>query len=272
MTTTTRYENPFPGMNPYLEQRHIWPSFHNRLIARMAHELGPLVPDNYRVDIAERTEVVEVDVVSSEPAFIIPDARATDTSGAPGRTSSVATAIAPTEHGVAVRMPMPEEVRVTWLYVQRMPDWKVVTIVEVLSPTNKIRGEVRVKYLRKRAEILSSRVNLIEIDLLRGWEPMPLDTVLPPGHYRILVSRGWQHPDAVLYPFSVQQAIPKFTLPLQPGEDEPEVDLGPIIDDMHRRARYAQVAFYDDPPPGPAFAPEAQQWLEARLEPFRQPA
>ena len=218
---TMRYENPFPGMDPYLEHPHIWPGFHNRLITHMADDLADRLPANYRIDIQERTD--------------------------------------------------PEEARVAWLYVQRMPDWKVVTVVEVLSPTNKIRGEGRDNYLHKRAEFFNSRVSLVEIDLLRRWEPMPLETVAPLSHYRILVCRGWQRPNAVLYPFGVQQDIPKFTLPLQPGDDEPEVDLGALVSETHRRGRYGQIAGYANRPPAPAFAAEVQKWVDSRLEAFRPP-
>ena len=276
---TMRYDNPFPGMNPYLEDPLIWPGFHNQLIARMAFELGPQVPANYRVDIQERTEVVTIGGSASEPTFRIPDARVTATSDLPDRlelapayTNTATTATAPLENGVAVRVAMLEEARVTYLYVQRMPDWKVVTIVEVLSPTNKIPGEGRTNYLHKRDEVFASGVSLVEIDLLRGGQPMPLQTVLPPSHYRILVSRGWERPDAVLYPFNVQQAIPKFTLPLSPDDDEPEVNIGPIVNALHHNARYAQVVRYADRPPGPALATEFQEWVDERVASFRQPA
>ena len=229
------YDNPFPGMNPYLEDPLIWPGFHNRLIANMADDVGTRVPDNYRVDIQERTEVVTIGE----------------------------------ENGVAVKVAAPDEARVTYLYVQRMPDWKVVTVVEVLSPTNKIPGDGKVSYLHKREEIFASGVSLVEIDLLRGGRPMPLQTVAPPSHYRILISRGWERPDAILFPFSVQQTIPKFTLPLSPADDEPEIDLGPIINAMHRTARYGQVTRYADPPPGPMFTGDYQEWIFGRLEGFR---
>ncbi len=272
------YDNPFPGMNPYLEDPLIWPGFHNQLIARMAFELGPQVPANYRVDIQERTEVVTIGDAASEPTFRIPDARVTDTSGisqfelAPAYASAAATVVSPPENGVAVKVARQEETRVTYLYVQRMPDWKVVTVVEVLSPTNKIPGEGRINYLHKREEIFASGVSLVEIDLLRGGPPMPLQTVVSPSHYRILVSRGWDRPDAVLYPFNVQQAIPKFTLPLSPDDDEPEVNLGSIVNTLHHTARYAQVVRYADHPPGPALAEDFREWMDGQLTAFRQSA
>ena len=278
---TMRYENPFPGMNPYLEDPLIWPGFHNRLIANLADNLGTRVPDNYRVDIEERTEVVTSDGSNPEPTLRRPDVRVTDTSGISERrdllpASAVTTAAVaePPENAVAVQLGMPDELRVTYLYVQRMPDWKVVTVVEVLSPANKIAGEGRRNYLHKREEVLASGVSLVEIDLLRGGQPMPLQTPtatppLPSHHYRILVCRGWERPNAVLYPFRVQQAIPRFTLPLSPEDDEPEVDLGPIVNAMHHRARYAQVTQYAAPPPGPAFDAGAQEWVAERLASWR---
>ena len=269
---TMRYENPFPGMDPYLEHPHIWPGFHNRLITHMADDLAGRLPSNYRIDIQERTEIATVHDSDTSPPYVIPDALLMEASAALGRREAGVTTVAvPPENGVAVRVAMPEEVRVAWLYVQRMPDWKVVTVVEVLSPTNKIRGEGRENYLRKRAEFLNSRVSLVEIDLLRRWEPMPLETVAPLSHYRILVCRGWQRPNAVLYPFSVEQDIPKFTLPLQPGDDEPEVDLGALVSETHRRGRYGQIAGYANRPPAPAFAAEVQTWVDSRLEAFRPP-
>lgn len=69
-----KYDNPFPGMNPYLERRHLWPGFHNRLIAILAEELGPKLPGNYRVDIEERVEIEGSFGPPPDLAFMIPDA------------------------------------------------------------------------------------------------------------------------------------------------------------------------------------------------------
>lgn len=267
------YQNPFPGMDPYLEQPHIWPGFHNRLIAYMADDLNDRLPGHYRVDIEERTEVAAVYGSEPDPALMIPDALVMETSGrATAATAVASAAVAPPENGVAVRVTVPEEARVRWLYVQRMPDWKVVTVIEVLSPTNKASGEGRTKYLREREEIFADGISLVEIDLLRRGQPMPLETALPPSHYRILVCRGWQRPHAILYPFNAQQAIPKFTLPLRPGDEEPEVDLGALVSEVHRRARYAQITHYSEPPPEPALDEETLRWIDERLAALRRPA
>lgn len=41
--------NPFPGMNPYLEQLGLWSQVHNRLIVAIADEITPQVARKYRV-------------------------------------------------------------------------------------------------------------------------------------------------------------------------------------------------------------------------------
>ena len=269
-----RYDNPFPGMNPYLEGRGIWPGFHDRLIALLAETLGPQLPGNYRIDLRQRVEVETPVGPPPELTLMIPDALVFDEPGtrtAPRSATATATATAtaavanPTKGAKAVPVRMPIEVKVNWLRITTAPNHEAVTIIEVLSPTNKVPGEERRRYIRKREAILSAGVNLVEIDLLRNWDPMPLESPPPPSDYRILVCRAWQRPDALLYPFRVQDAIPQFPMPLLPDDAEPAVDLGPIIDGMHHTARYNLVAGYDAPPPAPEFPPETQAWIAEQV-------
>lgn len=269
-----KYDNPFPGMNPYLERRDIWPDFHDRLIASLANELGPQLPDNYRIALHRRVEVQEPLGSALGLNLMVPDALVTReptvTPAGPTATAEAATAVAaPAEEAGAVRVRMPRDIRVAWLRVETVPDRELVTIVEVLSPTNKAPGRERLRYVRKREVIVASGANLVEIGLLRRWEPMPLEAPPTANDYRVLVCRGWERPDALLFPFSVKQAIPKFALPLLP-EDEvgPEVELGPIINAMHHTARYSQVARYGEAPPEPEFPPEAAEWVKERVVGF----
>ena len=267
-----KYDNPFPGMNPYLERPDIWPDFHNRLIAALADELGPQLPDRYHIALERRVEIEEPFGVPSELNLIVPDALVTSEAPdvPPASGEAVAVVAAPPEEAVAVRVRMPREVGVLWLRVQTVPEREVVTVVEVLSPTNKRPGEGRRRYIRKREAIVAGLVNLVEIDLLRGWDPMPLETPPPASDYRILVCRGVESPGAWLYPFMARQRIPKFTLPLL-SEDEahaPQVDLGAIVDRLHHTARYNQETRYDEPPPEPAFEGETRAWVKERVAGF----
>jgi hypothetical protein len=265
----TRYNNPFPGMNPYLERPRLWPGVHNALIARLLDSLGPLLPPQYRIALEERFEIAVVpeEPVRAETRDVIPDLSLTTQRGAAGGVA-VKEPPVPAD-GILVETPAP--VRATYLEVREAPSDRVVTVVEVLSPTNKVQGSGRTDYLDKREDILASDVNLVEIDLLRGGEPMPLTTPVPDCHYRILVSRKRRRPNAYLFPFMIQDPIPKFTLPLLVGDTEPEADLGPLLASMHHTARYNLAINYDRAPPGPALDAETMQWVAKRVEPFREP-
>jgi hypothetical protein len=87
-------------------------------------------------------------------------------------------------------MPLPDEVRETYLEVRETGTDYVLTVLGVLSPTNKRPGRGRRIYQDKRMEVLASRTHLVEIDLVQGWEPMPIMGNGSSSDYRILVSRG----------------------------------------------------------------------------------
>ncbi|MFV9503626.1 MAG: DUF4058 family protein [Oscillochloridaceae bacterium umkhey_bin13] len=99
-------------------------------------------------------------------------------------------------------------------------------------------GEGRDQYLRKRRVILSSLTHLVEIDLLRGGEAMPLQGRTITSDYQLMISRATQRPRAVLLTFNLQQAIPVFHLPLYPGDPEPAVDLNRVLHDRYDRRSY----------------------------------
>jgi len=124
----------------------------------------------------------------------------------------------------------------------------VVTVLEVLSPTNKRLGVGRNADEEKRRDVLSSLSHLIEIDLLRRGEPMALTSGSVQSHYRILVSRVEQRPQADLYAFNLRDEIPQFPLPLKPGDQEPVIDLNVLLDQIYDRAGYGMVIDYRQKP------------------------
>ena len=64
---------------------------------------------------------------------------------------------------------MPEEHREHYLVLRDRGKNELVTVIEVLSPTNKLPGsDGNKEYTQKRERLLNSHVNFIEIDLLRG--------------------------------------------------------------------------------------------------------
>jgi hypothetical protein len=150
-----------------------------------------------------------------------------------------------------VEVPVTDLVEEWYLEIHETATGKVVTVIEVLSPTNKSRLAGRKQYRRKRNRILDTRTSLVEIDLLRAGDPMPVTTRRPvQSDYRILVSRGAARPRAKLYAFGVRQAIPMVPIPLLPRDTEPMLDLNTVVHAVYERARFdLRLNYSQDPVP-----------------------
>ncbi len=156
------------------------------------------------------------------------------------------------------------EFREGYLEIREVATKQVVTVIEVLSPTNKRFGKGRVAYEQKRREVLGSRTHLVEIDLLRSGKPMPIQGSSVQSNYRILVSRGDRRPRAELYVFNIQDAIPTFPLPLR-SEDVPTINLHPLLELAYERAGYGVVIDYNREPV-PALSEADTAWVDTLLQ------
>jgi hypothetical protein len=242
---------PFPGMDPWLEHPALWPDVHNSLIAAIRDELVPKVAPKYFVGLEQHTYLCRPGgtVFIGRPDIGI------------GRTPAIATAegligsLSTAGVGVLeldVEVPVKDLVKEWYLEIHETATGKVVTVIEVLSPTNKSRQEGRKQYLKKRNRILDTRTSLVEIDLLRAGKPMPITTRRPvKSHYRILVSRGAARPRAKLYAFGVRQAMPVVPIPLLPKDAEPMLDLNSVSHALYERARFDLRLDYASPPVPP---------------------
>jgi hypothetical protein len=248
---------PFPGMDPYLEQPELWPDIHNSLISALRNDLAPKLRSRYYLAIEERLYLAKAGSLVEWADMAVM-----------GRPQAAAPASPALEidpgNAVVIELPMPDQIRETFLEVRETDSNKVITVVEILLPTNKRPGPGRNLYLQKRAELLAGQTHLIEIDLLRAWEPMPMRQVAPQAHYWILVSRAEQRPRAHLFPFSIRQPIPTFALPLQLGDQEPTVNLGHLLHALYDRAGYDLRLDYGLEPP-PPLAEEDVAWVEGLL-------
>ncbi len=249
--------NPFPGMNPWLEHPALWGDARFRLISSIARYQSPLLGPYYYVSVGAQAYVATA--FAQPPATRYPDIAAVQPPSPVTRSSRTVQAVAaPVVEPIAVKVPVPDVIEETYLEVREAETGQVVTVIEVLSPTNKRPGVGRQKYKRKRLEILSTHTNLVEIDLLRAWTPMPFEGDTPASHYRILVRRGEQGSQADLYPFTMYDPIPGFPLPLQAGEAEPPIDLNTLLDDVYAEGSYGIRIDYHQPPRPPLSEDEAR--------------
>jgi Protein of unknown function (DUF4058) len=138
-----------------------------------------------------------------------------------------------------------------------------VTSIEVLSPTNKRSGNGRDAYLSKRQRVLGSVTHLVEIDLLRSGRAMEIMTEMPSCHYRILVARVNERPQAQLYGFNLQQPIPTIPIPLERGDGEPLLELQKLLDEVYKQAGFDLTIDYSQAPI-PGLSKEDQSWWATR--------
>ncbi len=258
--------SPFPGMDPYLEHPDHWPGFHNLLIARLAETLGPVLRPRYYVAAEERVYVVE-----SPDGVWRPDLAVREAGGGRAENGPVlATRPAGDTRVLVATLPMPDRIRETYLEVRATSSREAVTAIELLSASNKRTGKGRQDYLEKRLDIVGTRTNLVEIDLLRAGEPMPAylrdwpPSAPPPGTYRILVARGHRRPLADIYAFSVRETIPVFPLPLRSNDEEPSVDLQLAFNQLYDTLSYDLRIDYRAEP-FPPLDEEDDGWADALL-------
>ena len=239
-------KSKFPGMDPFLEAQE-WEDFHTTFNTVLREHLGPTLEPDYLVRIERRiyVEAVGVEPESMRRADIA--IVAVDSGPATGHRSHGAGSIT-----AECELPMPIERQGTYLVIRDRETMKVVTVIEVLSPSNKRRnGDGRREYLTKRVEILSSPTHLVELDLLRGGMRLPVVGALPPGDYYAIVSRVQRRPRCEVYAWTLRDSLPPIPIPLKPGDDDAIVPLQEVFDTVYQRARYDLSIKYDatlDPP------------------------
>jgi hypothetical protein len=237
---------PFPGMDPYLERRGLWEQVHTGLIVEIQRFLTPLLRPHYHVAIEQRTYLALLP--PDEQRVGKPDILLVSPAG--GAPEAIAVVPSPTTGPVVAELPMPEEVLERYLEIRDAVTREVITVIEILSPTNKIPGEGRTQYERKRLKVLGSLTNLVEIDLLRVGEPFSMK-VSGESDYRIVVSRSQHRPRADVYLFGVRDPIPDFPIPLRPDESEPILLLSQILHNLYDQGGYDLAIDYQQLPEPP---------------------
>lgn len=257
--------SPFPGMDPYIEGQ-AWGDFRHSLIVALSEAIVAQVRPRYVARIEARFYLEHLH--EDEPAGVDPDltivASPGDEALAEGMNRGPAT---DTVARVTLTLPIPERQRDLFLTVRERESMEVVTVIEVLSPSNKRPGsDGRREYLSKRESVLVGPAHLIELDLLRGGERLPTVETLPPADYYAFVSRKRDRPKVEVYHWSLRQQLPLITVPLAGGDPEVPLDLQAAFTNVYDRAGYDYSLSYRhpvEPPLGDEDAAWAQQVLTA---------
>src|SRR5205807_1820221 len=131
-------------------------------------------------------------------------------------------------------------------------DEKLVTVIEMVSPTNKYAGPGRESYLAKQKEVLHSDVHLVEIDLLRtGPHVLAVaeSVARAAGRYHYLTSvnraRGERH-EFALYPRALPDRLPRIRVPLR-ADDHIVLDVQAVLEKTYEQGCYRDRIAYDKP-------------------------
>lgn len=256
--------SPFPGMDPYLENPGLWPDVHHRLITIASDLLTTQLRPRYYVRIEERVYVS--DEYDPGRAVLIPDMRiAARTRGGGGRGKDSGAGVAAVVEPVIATTMIEEEIHESRLEIIDREFRSVVTVVEILSPSNKVAGSRGEKsYREKRHDIMHSPSHLVEIDLLREGARIESQEALPPHEYLVHVSSVEHRPKGKLWPIPIESPLPTIDVPLR-GDDGPaQLDLQEVLATAYDRAAYDLEIDYSAPPV-PPLSPRLAEWADRLL-------
>jgi hypothetical protein len=254
--------SPFPGMDPFIEQQK-WTSFHTRFITELSDVLAAKLSPRYEVDPEERIylESLADDAIRYQSDVAV-HAGDSNVAVSPQSSSQIG-AIEPALY----TLPMPQEEHKEHFVVVRQPRGEVVTVIEVLSPTNKRKGsDGRHEYLAKRGDLLRSSAHLVEIDLLLGGARLPtLPNLKPTTDYCAVISRAGERPQAAVFEWSVRHQLPAIPIPLLPDDPDVFLELQSSLTAVYDRAHFQTSLDYREPLTLPIRAADVN-WVNERIK------
>jgi hypothetical protein len=248
--------SPFPGMDPFIEM-FTWGDFHTNLAVELQRQLVGVLP-KYVTRVQER---IYIETQRPEPRFI-PDinvAKAdSDQRHAAHRGDRAVLELEPRTYVT----PLPDDRFEPYLEIIDRENNQVVTVLEILSPTNKRRGsDGHRQYQEKRQECLRLPLSFVEIDLLRGGErPPTASPLLPTTDYCLMVHRRGNRPFIEVYEWTLHDRLPRFPVPLANDDADFVLDLQKAIDAIYDNNGYGYTLPYSSPLAPPVRAEDAA-WI-----------
>lgn len=257
----------FPGMNPYLEDPFYWHGFHNSLIYCLHAALNSTLPEGYTANIEQRLSIVPPE------RDIYPDVLVTRSPLVPTRTKGDGAAVL--ERGLPdlIISTLSPEIYDWYIEIRTIKKPRqVVTIIELLSPSNKEPGsEGRREYRLKQQDILRSDTNLMEIDLLRGGShtvAVSFETLREHGRawdYLICLHRVLNRGSFECWLRQLSEPLPEVRVPLLGDTPDVLLDIQAAFDQAFAEGRYDDKLDYSDPLTPPLSAQDSA-WVVSRID------
>jgi Protein of unknown function (DUF4058) len=229
-------------MNPFLEQSDAWEDFHSNFLTHAQEALSAQVGPNYVVKIEVRLLLHELS--ARERGFI----GKADVGVATTTKKEAANVTAATPAPIHLRLPAVEVEKHRSLEIRDRRNRRIVTAIELLSPSNKNPGPDRDDYLAKRRHLLASQTHFVEIDLRRGGSRPNLPE-LPRCDYYALVSRYEDRPGVGFWPIGLRDRLPVIPIPLSAPDADVLLDLKAVLDRAYDAPDYGKYIYQDTPEP-----------------------
>lgn len=256
--------SPFPGMDPYLEGPGLWPDVHHEIISVARAFLNERIRPKYVARIDERVYLADED--DPDRKRIVPDLRIAVSPGREDRISSGGAATLDIAEPIRLITRGELEIRESRIEILNRLDRSIVTVIEVVSPANKVSGSRgRESFGRKRSEVMYSASHWVEIDLLRNGSSLTARRGLKPHHYLVHISRIDGGPEGSVWPILLSQKLPVVQIPLLPGDADVPLDLQQVLDAGYQRAAYDLEIDYHQPPV-PPLEGEWVEWADRLLK------
>ena len=256
-------KSPFPGMDPYLEQH--WRDVHASLVLYTRNQIQPQLGPQLRARVEER--LVIDSVIGDRDHGIYPDVRVVERAGKFRPASPIAGSVAIAEP-LVIHLPDETHTEGFLQIIDTSSGNEVVTVVEILSPTNKRSGAAQVDYRRKQEELRDGGVSLVEIDLLRAGKRVlqVSEYEIPPSQrmaYAACVHRGYKRDRFEYYGMALRLPLPAIRIPLREADEDVVLNIQSLVDQAYADGAYDDLDY--SKPPTPPLTAEDDLWADELL-------
>ncbi len=241
-------KSPFPGMDPYLQQH--WGDVHTSLVTYARDQLQETLPSGL---VARAQERVYLEKEGEADRSTYPDVYVVE------RPKRKGAAIGG-RGGLALAEPVIVKFRdepITERFIQIIDaksGKRVVSVIEFISPTNKIAGAGFDLYRQKQTEAERAGISLVEVDLVLGGKrvlSVPLNRIKfrYRTRYQAIVRRGWNWQEAEVYPLPLRDRLPVIPVPLRRADRDARLNLQALIDKCYQSGCYDDIDYQEDADP-----------------------
>jgi hypothetical protein len=252
-------DNRYPGvsahLNSYMQQQNgTWSSFHAKFANTLQELLDSTLPSNYYAALEQGFQISEIGEEKLQKSGSEPDVSILQKSRSirSPQSSSVATPTATIPLRETLEFDDEDDRYIRVSVYKSEPDdvrGKLVTAIEIISPSNKPTRQGYAIYVAKRVNLLIAGINLVEIDLLH--EGHPINEKLP--SYRTGENNSFPYNIGVSIPYpdmesgnltwygvDVDKPLPTIILPLA-GEEKALLDINTAYNQVFERTRQFSI-------------------------------